>query len=384
MERQLTFTMDEYRNRLSRVQSEMAARGIDGLMVFIPENLYYMTGHRTPGYYAYQTLLIPSQGAPTLVVRFLEEINAASLSWIDDRVSVTDTEDPVEVTVKALAERGYLQGRIGIEMDAWFLSVNTFNRLRERLGNVTLVDGSGIVDTSRLIKSPAEIELIRKACRVAEAGTQAGYEALAVGATEDDVAAEVHRAVIKAGGEYMSLPPFICSGPRGSLAHATWEGRRLEANDVVFFEISGCVRRYSGALMRTAVIGTPDPEVERGADAVIGGLTRAIDAMKPGVPAAEIDRICRGYIADQGYGHLFRHRTGYSIGVNFPPDWGEGQIRSLKGNEERPLEPGMVFHMPPALLGNGKWGVGFSETVLITETGHEVLTQLPRTLYVKR
>lgn len=382
--RDLPFSMAEYQHRLGFVRQEMAARGIEGLIVITAENLYYMTGHRTPGYYAYQVLLVPAEGAPTLIVRFLEETNATALSWVEDVVSVQDTEDNLEVTLRTLRERGYLGKRLGLDKETLFLSPNTYERLASLLQGQDIVDGSGLVEEARLRKSPQEIAYIRKAVAVAEAGMQAGFDAVAPGASEDEIAAEVHRAIIRAGGEYMSLPPFICSGPRSALAHATWEGRRLDRDDVVFFEISGCVKRYSGALMRTVALGNPSPDILREADAVIGGLTRAIDAMAPGVPCAEIDRLCRSYITDQGYGHLFRHRTGYSIGVNFPPDWGEGQIRSLKGNELRPLEAGMVFHLPPALLGNGKYGVGFSETVLITPTGHEVLTSLPRQLLVKR
>lgn len=283
----------------------------------------------------------------------------------------------------ALQERDYTNHRIALDKETWFLSPNTYDRLRAMFGGEQLLDGSGVVEEARLRKSEEELAYIRRACELASIGMRAGFEVAAPGITEDEIAAVVHHELIKHGCEYMSLPPFICSGYRSSLAHATWEGRKIERDDVIFFEISGCVRRYSGALMRTLVIGDPDPEILRASDVVIEALSKAIEAMEPGVPCSEIDRICRSHIVKKGYGEFFRHRTGYSIGVNFPPDWGEGHICSLKGNEHRPLEPGMVFHMPPALLGNGKWGVGFSETVLITETGHEVLTNFPRELLVK-
>lgn len=381
--RTLVFALAEYRRRLAGVREQMQRRELDHLVVLVPENLYYISGYQSPGYYAYQCLLIPGSGPPALVVRHLEATNAVALSWIarEDIVSIPDIEDPIAVTCRAMEARGMLGGRVGVELDAWFVGVGLMRRLEEEVARAggRFLDGSGCVETVRLIKSSDELDLMRRAARVAEAGIQAGVRALAVGATENEVAAEVHRALILAGGEYMSLPPFIASGPRSALAHATWGGRKIEPGDPVFFEVSGCCQRYSSALMRTACLRPVPAEVERRAAAVIEGLGRAIEALRPGVPASEIDRICRGTIAAAGYGHLFRHRTGYSIGVNFPPDWGEGHIMSLKGNEERPLEAGMVFHLVPAVLGDG-WGIGFSETVLVTETGPEVLTCFPRQL----
>jgi Xaa-Pro dipeptidase len=381
----LFFSLTEYQRRLSGVREQMRLRELDHLVVFVPENLYYLTGYQTPGYYAFQCLLVPESGPPALVVRHLEVTNALALSWIasEDIVSIPDTEDPVVVTRRALEFRGMLSGRVGVELDAWFVGARLVRRLEDvvtRAGG-RMLDASGCVEQVRLIKSPAEVDLMRRAARVAEAGVQAGVDALAVGATENEVAAEVHRAVILAGGEYMSLPPFVASGPRSALAHATWAGRRIGPGDPVFFEVSGCCQRYSSALMRTACLQPVPVEVQRRAEAVIEGLTRAIGAMRPGVPAAEVDRVCRQPIEAAGYGHLFRHRTGYSIGVNFPPDWGEGHIMSLKATEARCLEAGMVFHLVPAVLGDG-WGIGFSETVLVTETGPEVLTRFRRQLLI--
>ncbi|MFW6075793.1 MAG: M24 family metallopeptidase, partial [Chloroflexota bacterium] len=104
------------------------------------------------------------------------------------------------------------------------------------------------------------------------------------------------------------------------------------------------------------------------------GLNAAIDAIGPGVPASDVDRACRSAIADAGFADYFRHRTGYSIGLSFPPDWGEGQILSLKESEHRPLEPGMAFHLVPILIDPGVAGIGCSQTVLVTEAGHELLT----------
>jgi Xaa-Pro dipeptidase len=113
------------------------------------------------------------------------------------------------------------------------------------------------------------------------------------------------------------------------------------------------------------------------------GLNLAIEAIKPGVTAGEVDRVCRDHIRKAGYAEYFQHRTGYSIGIGFPPDWGEGRTQSIKEGDPTPLQPGMVFHLIPDLKVVNEGGVVFSETVLVTEKGHEVLTRYPQELFYK-
>jgi Xaa-Pro dipeptidase len=381
--KEMFFTMEEYHQRLSGLRSEMSKRGIDVLMSFTPENIYYMTGYQTPGYYVYQTLVVPMTREPFMVTRYLEETNVIGLSWLDDRAFFQDHEDPVESTLKALRERDLIRGKtIGIEENAWFISISQYLQLKGALSDAKVVDGSGSIESLRLIKSPQEIEYIRRAARVAEKGMQAGMEAIREGVTEDDIAAAVHYEVVRNGGEYMSLPPFICSGYRSGLAHATWGGRKIKKGDVVFFEISGCVKRYSAALMRTAFLGDPPEEVRKIAEVVIAGLTKAIETIRPGISSGDADKACRGVIAKAGYGEHYRHRLGYSIGTNFPPDWGEGHILSLRAHEPTLLKPNMTFHMPPAVLGYKDMGIGFSETIRVTDSGCETITNFERRLKV--
>jgi Xaa-Pro dipeptidase len=127
-------------------------------------------------------------------------------------------------------------------------------------------------------------------------------------------------------------------------------------------------------------LGEPDPEIQRVGEVLASALQAAIDEMKPGKTAGSIDAACREVINRAGYGDLFRKRTGYSMGVAFPPDWGEGHIVSLRPGDDTVLEEGMVFHLPPAVRAFRRFGVGMSESVLITNDGHEVLTMFDRRL----
>jgi Xaa-Pro dipeptidase len=146
--------------------------------------------------------------------------------------------------------------------------------------------------------------------------------------------------------------------------------------------MTGVYGRYVGPLMRSASLGEPSQKVRRMADLCIEGLNRAIAAVRPGVTAGSVDDACRGLMEESGVYESFRKRTGYSVGLAFPPNWNEGHIVSLRKNDPTVLAPGMVFHIPPALRDYGVSCVGFSETVVVTETGCEVLTNFPRELVV--
>jgi Xaa-Pro dipeptidase len=378
----LAFTIEEFKERVRRVQERMRAAGIDVLLVHTPENIYYLTGYHTPGYYAYQCFIVPMDSEEVMLTRYLEESNVIARSWVENRATFQDTEDPIEVTRRTLEKVGANGKRLGIEKSCWFLTTSHYEKIVAALPEATLIDATGVVDRARLVKSPAEVAYIRQAARAAENGMKMAMEMIASGKRDTDIAAAVMNGMILAGSEYTGLPPFVATGIGSALAHATWEGRDLRKGDAVYLEIPGSIKRYHAALMRTAVVGKPPAMWEDCAKVIIEGLNAAIAAIKPGVTSGEVDQACRATIARGGYGKYYRHRCGYSIGIAFPPDWGEGHIMSLRAGDPTVLEAGMVFHMPPAALMDGVAGIGFSETVRVTDTGCEVITNFPRQLSV--
>src|SRR5262249_11032632 len=162
-------------------------RAVAGMLIHTPENIYYISGFQTPGYYAYQTLVIPEDRAltPILVLRRLEEANVNSLSWIEERRGYVDTQDPLEMTADPIRELGLAGKTLGIETDSWFLTVKHFERLRRLLPDSQFIDCSGLVEQGRLIKSEAEITYIRRAARAAEVTLEAGIQATVEGTTEN-------------------------------------------------------------------------------------------------------------------------------------------------------------------------------------------------------
>ncbi|MDP2858291.1 MAG: Xaa-Pro peptidase family protein [Bacillota bacterium] len=375
----LFFQESEYGTRLRRLQEDLRSKDVPVFLSFGPENICYMTGHQSPGYYMYQVAIIPAQGEPILLVRQGEMGNARAYSWLDrkDIHFYDDTNDPVACTVALLHRLGFGSGRVGMEMDGWFLSPKRFSAIQEAFG-ARLVDCSKTVEALRAIKSEQEIAYIRKACYAVDRSMEAAYDILAPGVNENDLARVILAALIDNGSEYLGLDPFVASGPRAAIMHSPWSGRTIEDNEVVLLEVAGCIHRYHGALMRTVYVGDPGPLAFEWAEICRQALDAAVAAIRPGVTSAQVDEACRGVIEREGLYEFFRKRTGYSIGLAFAPDWGEGHFLGLQKGDPTVLKPGMTFHMPPALREYGKLGVGISETVLVTDTGCEVLGRFPR------
>jgi Xaa-Pro dipeptidase len=380
----LPFSDAEYQRRLTAIRAEMTRRGLEAFVSFTPENIYYVTGHDTPGYYFYQACVITHKGPPVNVLRRIETTNTLGRSWSRLAVGYEDREDPVEATLGLLAQLEVVGRKIGAEGTSWFIGPMRYIQLQEGVRNEggQLVDASGIIEDLRVIKAPEELAYIKQGARIVERAMKAGIDASREGTNENEVAAAIVAETVRNGGEYAGLPPFITSGPRSSLCHATWAGRRFGKGDVLAYELPGVVKRYTAALFRMGTVGRPDDEVKRRAAASTEALESVIAAMKPGATSDSVHQVTRRVFEKYGYSHLFGHRTGYSVGINYPPDWGEGQIMSIWAGDQRPLRAGMTFHLVPGLFELGKHLINISETVLVTERGCEAVTNFPRELFV--
>ncbi len=373
LNKQLVFSHEEYDRRVAQLQQEMATKELDTLLVFAAENSFYLCGYQSIGYSSFQCLVVPKQGSLTLLVREMELGCAKYSSTVDDIVLYSDDQQPAAVLLDLLQTRDLMQGRVGLEDEAPFLTARDFNQISAMVGSAA-VPVSGLVEKLRAVKSPKEIEFLRESARVTEAGIAEGLAAVKARATENDVAAAMFHGCMTRGGEYMSSQPIITAGKKSGVAHTTFHRYILREGDVALLELGGCYNRYTAALMRTGVVGNPSAEARRMYDTCVDALAACIDAIKPGIPAEVPHLACQAVIDKAGYTDNFRKRAGYSVGVSFPPDWGEGHIVSLSAGDKRMLVPGMVFHIPPALRKYGLLGVGVSETVLVTQDGCEVLT----------
>ncbi|MET2829815.1 M24 family metallopeptidase [Mesorhizobium shangrilense] len=378
---QAVFSTAEFRQRVANIQKALRPTGAEALLLTGPENIFWTTGRQTAGYFSFQALVVPLSGEPVLLVRQLEMTGAQASTWLTDIRAWQDGEDPAQALGALVAALGLRH--LAVERNGWFVSQALAERIAEALATVRVSDGSGLVEGLRAIKSPAELEAIRRAAAYAQAGMVAAIEACREGASENDVAAAMMAAAISAGSEAMAMEPLVSSGPRSGIPHATWRRRRMDAGDGVFLELAASHDRYHAALMRSAWIGPPPAEAQAMMDAALRALDAALAAMRPGEPCAAAHNAAQAVIDAAGYNAAFRKRIGYSMGAAFAPDWGEGAILSLFSDVSRPLEPGMVFHLPATLRSYGAFTVGASETVIVTNKGVEPLSDLPRAMTIR-
>ena len=372
------FAKTEYDGRLNRARDLLAGAGIDVMVITGPENIFYLTGQQTPGYYTFQALVLPVDGDPVFVIRQLEYFNFIANTFIPDAQVYQDGDEPVTFLVELMQKRGFASKRVAIDKRGWFLPIAVYEALQEKLG--TIHDGARLIERLRAVKSPAEVEKIATAAAYVDAGLRAGLAAVKVGASENDLVAAMMGAAITAGSEYLGMEPLVSAGPRTGVPHGTWRRRKLAANDPAFLEMAACHDRYHAALMRSAWIGEIPGEALDMEKTCQEALQASLDAIRPGATCEAPHIACQKVIDRAGYTENFRKRTGYSIGISFAPDWGEGAILSLYTGVTTELVPGMTFHIPPALRIYGRFTVGVSETVVVTETGYRVLGTVPRPL----
>ncbi|MEE8498966.1 MAG: Xaa-Pro peptidase family protein [Kiloniellales bacterium] len=380
----LVFTPEEYLRRYDLIQDKMAQAGLDALLVRGPENITYVSGYETPGYYKYHCIVIPKDGEPIFLVRDFEWINMPEFAWSNKFVKVYDWASPPAITVNVLGQLGLGEGkRIGVEKQCWFYTVEEHETYAREMPANEFVNATQILWDARMIKSAEEVAVMKRSAALVDKAMVAGYEATRPGASGDTIGAVVNKVLLENGGEYMGLPPFVLASERSCLPHQTGGANVLGNDDIMYFEISASQRRYAAALMRTIFLGNPKDEWLRAAEACIASVEATLDFIKAGVSAHEADTVARAVTRKAGFGDYHRNRLGYSIGINYPPDWGEGEIISLRQDEHRELQAGMTFHMPPLCLKYREYGIGFSETILVTETGCERFSTLPREVVVK-
>ncbi len=380
----MTFPFAEYERRLRELRERMAKRLLDAVVISDPENLMYLTDYQTTGYSFFQALVVPLEGEPFMITRKLEATNVHARTWVEITRPYPDTGDAIQALVESLREFGLADKHVGYERNSYFFPAYHQDYIHTTLTDGKLLDCFGIVEQGRITKSEHEIEAMRIAARATEAGMRAGLEACAAGVTENEIAAEISAGMFRAGGEAPAVWPYVTSGPRTMIGHATWEGRTVQPGEHVFLEVGGCYRRYHTAMMRTCVLGELSDSMRKAQERMKLALAEIKGAMRPGLTVSDADNLVRNIITDNDVGASLITRSGYSIGIAFPPSWDEGYIVSLKQGDSRVLEPGMTFHIIPWMWAvDGNKTCGISDTVYITDTGCKSFFTLEEDFVVK-
>ncbi len=387
------FTREEYEARIAKTRQAMEQAGVEVILVSDPANMAWLTGYDGWSFYVHQCVILgldtgpiwfgrgqDAQGAVRTTDLAAEDI----IGYPDDYVQSRERH-PMDYLASCLTARGRAGAQIGVEMDNYWYSAKADACLRAGLPNARFSDTTGLVNWQRAVKSPQELDYMRKAARIVERMHARIAEVAEPGLRKSDLVAEIYDAALRydsdlgIGGDYPAIVPLLPSGPDASAPHLTWDERPLSKGEGTFFEIAGVYRRYHCPLSRTLFLGKPSQDFLDAEKAVQEG-------MEAGLAVAQAGMRCKD-IADAFFAVLARHgivkdnRTGYSIGLAYPPDWGEHTM-SLRSSDLTELQPNMTFHFMTGLWMQD-WGFEITESIVIGETGPELLASVPRELVVK-
>ena len=390
----MMFTKEEYLARLAKVKASMAEKGIDVLLVTDPANMCYLMGHNAWSFYVHQMVVVAQDDEmPRFMGRYMDAFaGVVKTTWLDkdhvhaypDYYVQSPTIHPMDYMANVLKDLGYGNKTIGLEMDNYWFTARAYESLKKGMPDAKFVNGDLIVNWVKIIKSDAEIELIRRAGKIVDRAMQAGIDAFHPGARQCDVAAAIVNAQIRGtdeyGGDYSAIYPLMPSGETAGAPHLTWNDSRYPDKMSMYIEIAGCHQRYHCPMSRTVCLGDPPKEVDKAAKVTIEGLQAALDTIKPGALCEDVEAAWRTTVAK--YGVEKESRIGYSTGLNYPPDWGE-HTASLRPGDKTVLHPNRVFHCIPGMYYDD-FGISISQCIRVTETGYERMSNFPFDLVIKK
>jgi Xaa-Pro dipeptidase len=381
----LHFTENELAERRRRTCEGMADDGLDGLLIFRQESMFYLTGYDTFGYVFFQCLYLGADGTMTLLTRAPDLRQARHTSVIDDvRVWVDHPDTQPAADLRAILEEHGCSGkRLGVEWESYGLTARNGMRLSHALeGFCDLADASEMISKLRLVKSPAEIAFVRRAAELADDAYDAAVELTGPGAFDGDILAAMQGAVFKGGGDYPGNEFVVGSGDDALLCRYFSGRRDIDPQDQLTLEWAGAYRHYHAAMMRTFVVGQVPDRQRQLYDACREALAAVEDAVRPGNTFGEAFDAHARVVDAVGLSEHRLNACGYSLGTTFAPNWMDWPMLHHANPVE--FQPDMVVfcHM---IIFDSHAGLGMSlgETVRVTDGACERLSRSPWDLVVK-
>lgn len=387
----IAFSPAEYAERLTQVKARMAKAGLDLIVCQDPANMGWLTGFDGWSFYVPQCVLVHQEEATPIWFGRAQDAKSAHLTtYLPARNIIPFSENliqhpvghPYDELSDLIRARGWGRARIGVEMDAHYYTARCHAHLTKGLPQASFSNNGDLVNWARLVKSPAELVFMREAGRICSHAMNRAIETMKPGVPQYQVIAEIYHAqtmgIAGVGGDYAAICPLMPVGEGTSTPHLTWSDAPLPTSGLAMLEIAGVRRRYHAPLTRTIHIGKPPQAIKDVAKAVVEGVDAGLAKAKSGSTAAEVEAAWQAVLRQHGLKK--ESRVGYSIGLAYPPDWGERTV-SLRPGDETVLQAGMCFHIQ-----SGVWlkdfGVAISESFVVTDTGGERLCDVARELIV--
>ena len=388
----MLFDKQEYKDRLKNVKISMQKKGIDLLVSHDPANMNYLTGYDAWSFYYAQCVLVHvNEDEPICFVRAQDGGGAYIKTYLQDKNIIEYDEKyihtwplhPYQYLVEIIKERKWDNLNIGLEMDSHYFTAFCYETIKKGLPDAKLKDAERLVNWVRVVKSNAEIKLMQSAARIVESGMKMAFKSINPGVRQCDAVADIQKALFNGtdefGGDYPSIATLLPTGKGTSASHLTATDEKFVSGEATIIEISGAYKRYHCPMARTVLLGKKDQKKIDTMKATNEALDAGIAATKPGNTVDDIAQKFWGVL--EKYKIKKDSRTGYSIGIGYPPDWGEQTFNISKGDKTI-LQPNVTFHMI-AVMQFGDWGVEASEAVRVTETGSKLFCNLSRELHIK-
>lgn len=355
---------DELADRISRLFAAKELRHVPALLVTAQPNIFYFTGFTGHDSWAVLT--------PRRSYLFTDGRYTLQARQECPRARILVRHGPMVPFVAAHLARFAIR-KLG------FLAEEISVGLRDRLSAAARTTRwqkipSRPITEMRQIKSPAEIAHIRRAIAVAQEAFRGLLSQLKPGLTENEVAAELEYRMRLHGAERAAFETIVAAGPNGAKPHARTSNRKLTSRKLIVFDFGALVNGYASDLTRTVCLGKMPPALKEIYSVCLDAQVQAIQAVRPGTRAVEVDKVAREIIARAGFGKRFNHGLGHGLGLDVH------EAPTLNDKSEHVLRPGMIVTVEPGIYLPGQGGVRIEDDVLVTETGHEVLSSLPKTL----
>ena len=388
----MSFSKEEYKNRLKKVQLSMQKKGIELLISQDTSNINYLTGYDAWSFYYSQCVIVHiNSEEPICFIRAQDAGGAYLKTYLkSENIIVYDEKyihawpsHPYDALVNLLKKNKWEKLNIGVEMDAHYFTAYCYEKLKQNLPNAKIKDSERLVNWVRIIKSDQEIDFMKKAAVISENAMRTAIDIINPGVRQCDAVAEIQKTLFKGtkdyGGEYASIATLLPTGKGTSASHLTASDENFVNGEATVVELSGTYKRYHAPMARTVNLGKPEQKKIDAMNATNEALEAGISVSKPGNTANDVAE--KFWEILDKYKIKKESRTGYSIGIGYPPDWGEHTLNISKGDMTI-LKPNICYHMI-AVMQFGDWGVEASESIRITEQGNELLCNFPRDLYIK-
>ncbi|MER1999579.1 MAG: Xaa-Pro peptidase family protein [Lysinibacillus sp.] len=359
--------------KLQQLQATLVENNIDMALITTPDNIFYFSKFDSEPHERLLALAVFKDAEPFIICPAMEVPDVKATGFPYEVVGHLDTENAWDIVATTITKRDVTLNSIAIEKAQ--LTVERYEVLQALYPTATFVRIDETVNNMRVIKSAAELEIMRRAAAMADFAIQVGIDALEEGKTEMDVLNEIESAV-KAKGYAMSFDTMVLFGEKSASPHGIPGDKKLEAGQMVLFDLGVIVDGYCSDITRTVAFKSFNTKQEEIYNAVLAANEAAIALVRPGVRAMDLDKAARDEITKAGFGEYFTHRLGHGLGISVH------EFPSIHGSNELVLEKGMVFTIEPGVYKSDVTGVRIEDDVVVTENGVEILTKFTKELVV--